>query len=65
MLSLLTGIAYPLLVTGIAQATMSAKANGSLIVKDGKTVGSSLIGQSFSDPEVFLGPSFRDRADAQ
>ncbi|MBI4808647.1 MAG: potassium-transporting ATPase subunit KdpC [Nitrosomonadales bacterium] len=55
LLTLLTGIAYPLLVTGISQATMSAKANGSLIVKDGKPVGSSLIGQSFSDPKYFWG----------
>ncbi len=55
VLTLLTGIAYPLLVTGISQATMSAKANGSLIVKDGKTAGSSLIGQSFSDPKYFWG----------
>jgi K+-transporting ATPase ATPase C chain len=53
LLTLLTGIAYPLLVTGISQATMPAKANGSLIVKDGKPVGSSLIGQSFSDPKYF------------
>jgi K+-transporting ATPase ATPase C chain len=53
LLTLLTGIAYPLLVTGISQVTMSSKANGSLIVKDGKPVGSSLIGQSFSDPKYF------------
>lgn len=53
LLTLLTGIAYPLLVTGISQATMSAKANGSLIVKDGKPIGSSLIGQSFSAPKYF------------
>jgi K+-transporting ATPase ATPase C chain len=55
LLTLLTGIAYPLLVTGISQATLSAKANGSLIVKEGKPVGSSLIGQSFSDPKYFWG----------
>jgi K+-transporting ATPase ATPase C chain len=55
LLTLLTGIAYPLLVTGISQVTMSDKANGSLIVKDGKPVGSSLIGQSFSDPKYFWG----------
>jgi len=55
LLTLLTGIAYPLLVTGISQATMSGKANGSLIVKDGKPVGSALIGQSFSDPKYFWG----------
>ncbi|MDD4912802.1 MAG: potassium-transporting ATPase subunit KdpC [Sideroxydans sp.] len=55
VLSLLTGIAYPLLVTGISQATLSDKAHGSLIINDGKTVGSSLIGQSFSDPKYFWG----------
>ncbi len=53
LLTLLTGIAYPLLVTGISQVTMPGKANGSLIMKDGKPVGSSLIGQSFSDPKYF------------
>jgi K+-transporting ATPase ATPase C chain len=55
LLTLLTGIAYPLLVTGISQATMSGQANGSLIVKEGKPVGSELIGQSFSDPKYFWG----------
>jgi K+-transporting ATPase ATPase C chain len=50
---LLTGVAYPLLVTGIAQAAFSHKANGSLIVMDGKTYGSSLIGQPFDDPKYF------------
>ncbi len=53
VLTLLTGIAYPLVVTGISQVVMSDKANGSLIIKDGKPVGSSLIGQSFSDPKYF------------
>ncbi len=55
LLTVLTGIAYPMLVTGISQLTMSAQANGSLIVKDGKPVGSNLIGQSFSDPKYFWG----------
>jgi len=53
LLTLLTGIAYPLVVTGISQGLMPAQANGSLIIKDGKPVGSSLIGQSFSDPKYF------------
>ncbi len=55
LLTVLTGFAYPLLVTGISHVTMPRKANGSLIVKDGKPVGSSLIGQSFSDPKYFWG----------
>ena len=54
-LTVLTGIAYPLLVTGIAQAAFPRQADGSLLVKDGKTVGSSLIGQSFDDPKYFWG----------
>ena len=53
LLTLLTGIAYPLLVTGISQGLMSAKAGGSMIMKDGKPAGSELIGQSFSDPKYF------------
>jgi K+-transporting ATPase ATPase C chain len=55
LLTLLTGVAYPLLVTGVAQAAFPHKANGSLILKDGKTVGSSLLGQPFDDPKYFWG----------
>ena len=53
-LTIITGVAYPLLVAGIAQA-FPRQAGGSLIVKDGKTLGSSLIGQPFDDPKYFWG----------
>ena len=49
----LTGIVYPLAVTGLAQLIFPTKANGSLIVKDGQTLGSDLIGQPFTDPKYF------------
>lgn len=55
VLSALTGIAYPLVVTGIGQAAFFDQASGSLIVRDGKPVGSSLIGQNFSDPKYVWG----------
>lgn len=55
LLSIITGIAYPLIVTGIAKLTFPDAANGSLIVRDGKALGSRLIGQSFTDPKYFWG----------
>ena len=55
ILTLLTGVAYPLLVTGAAQLLFPDQAGGSLILRDGKPVGSSLIGQNFTDPGYFWG----------
>jgi potassium-transporting ATPase KdpC subunit len=54
-LTVLTGVLYPALVTGIAQGLFAAAANGSLIEDKGKVLGSSLIGQAFSDPGYFWG----------
>jgi potassium-transporting ATPase KdpC subunit len=54
-LTLVTGIAYPLLVTGVAQGLFRHQANGSLVERDGKVIGSSLIGQQFNEPRYFWG----------
>jgi potassium-transporting ATPase KdpC subunit len=53
LLTLITGIAYPVAVTGVAKVLFPAQAAGTLIVRDGKPVGSQLIGQPFSDPKYF------------
>lgn len=53
LLSLITGIAYPFVVAGIAKVAFPKQAAGSLVERDGKVVGSTLIGQSFSDPKHF------------
>lgn len=52
---ILCGLIYPLLMTGISQLIFNKKANGSMIVADGKEVGSELIGQNFTDPRFFRG----------
>jgi K+-transporting ATPase ATPase C chain len=53
VLTILTGIVYPLVVTGVAEVAFPHQAHGSLITHDGRAVGSQLIGQAFSDPRYF------------
>jgi potassium-transporting ATPase KdpC subunit len=55
LLTVVTGLVYPAVVTAIAQVIFPRQANGSLVVRDGKVVGSSLIGQQFDDPKFFWG----------
>lgn len=55
LFTVVTGLAYPVVVTVIAQLVFAHQANGSLIMKDGKPAGSSLIGQPFDDPKYFWG----------
>lgn len=55
VLSALTGLVYPLLITAVAQFALPRRADGSLILRDGKPIGSELIGQPFEDPKYFWG----------
>jgi potassium-transporting ATPase KdpC subunit len=55
IMTVITGIAYPLVLTGVAQLVFPHQAGGSLVLANGKVVGSSLIGQAFSDPKYFWG----------
>ena len=55
LFTLLTGLLYPVVVTGLAQVLFPGRANGSLIIQNGQLVGSALLGQPFDDPKYFWG----------
>ena len=59
LMTLLLGIVYPFVIAGVAKLAFPRQAAGSLIYQDGKLIGSTLIGQSFSDPKVLLGAAVR------
>ncbi len=53
--TVLTGFLYPLVITGVSQLAFTQAASGSILMRDGQPIGSSLIGQNFSDPKYFWG----------
>ncbi|MGE5390922.1 MAG: potassium-transporting ATPase subunit KdpC [Deltaproteobacteria bacterium] len=55
VLAVITGVVYPLVITGITALIFPAQAQGSLLYKDGKVIGSALVGQDFTDPQYFQG----------
>ncbi len=55
LLTIITGVIYPLLVTGVSQVLFPSQSNGSIITVNGKAAGSELIGQQFDDPSYFWG----------
>ena len=65
VLTFICGVLYPFAITAIGQIFFADKAAGSLMLRDGEPIGSTLIGQSFSSPKYLLGTAFRYQPDAE